>query len=124
MRTEAHLVYEAGCSSPLAAKFAWKSGGETRSASHVYETAPANGRSQEGKSAVSVAMAELSVLSLFAARFRQSSWPAHERKSQRPTHDLRPLGRQFYFGGRHPSGGYAQPRRKRTFVFDNHRAAG
>ena len=41
MRAEAHLIYEAGCSSPLAAKFAWKSGGEVRTASHVYETAPA-----------------------------------------------------------------------------------
>ena len=42
MRAEAHLIYEAGCSSPLAAKFAWKSGGEVRTASHVYETAPAH----------------------------------------------------------------------------------
>jgi len=49
MRAEAHLVYEVGCSSPLTAKFAWKSrsrersaagGDEIRTASHVYRTAP------------------------------------------------------------------------------------
>jgi len=32
MRAEAHLVYEAGSASPLTAKFAWKSGGEIRTA--------------------------------------------------------------------------------------------
>jgi len=41
MRTEAHLAYEAGCSSPLRATFAWKSGGEIKTARHVYRTAPA-----------------------------------------------------------------------------------
>jgi len=41
LRAEAHLVYEAGCSAPLTAKFAWKSGGEIRTASHVYKTTAA-----------------------------------------------------------------------------------
>jgi hypothetical protein len=38
LRAEAHLVYEAGCASPLAVKFAWKNGNETRTASHEYKT--------------------------------------------------------------------------------------
>ncbi|MCX8038135.1 MAG: hypothetical protein N3D11_13985 [Candidatus Sumerlaeia bacterium] len=41
LRAEAHLVYEVGCASPLTAKFVWKSGGEIKSATHVYSTAPA-----------------------------------------------------------------------------------
>jgi len=40
LRAEAHLVYEAGCRSPVKATFAWKSGDKTRTASHVYRTEP------------------------------------------------------------------------------------
>lgn len=39
-KAEAYLVYDVGTASPLEATFAWRDGGQVRTASHTYKTAP------------------------------------------------------------------------------------